>query len=112
LKKIKIPLLDTVVEFYHGAKEYKKFIGKLDNSEPTVFDLRSFIGDEQNAPEGIHNGSCLWIKDEKDLSVLVHELTHLIDFFSESYGFSDEMEFRAYLMEYVFSEIFKYLQRS
>jgi hypothetical protein len=56
----------------------------------------------------------LWMKEYKDewdfYEILLHELHHGVHIISESRGFMDEMEAKAYLFQYLFREIRRKIQ--
>ena len=47
------------------------------------------------------------IKDWRFYDTLIHELVHLIDLLAEYYGFKNELEFRAYLLDSLFQDLRK-----
>lgn len=111
MTKIKLDFLGVEVTFYSEKKEYKRFLERCKEAGADVDELNSFIGHMEDSPEGLHAATFVWVKDKTDLPVIVHELLHVVDTIFLDIGVSEELEFRAYVMEYLFKKVLEYIQK-
>lgn len=108
-----------VVVSGYNAKETLKFIKKIYTKE-YYLKAKSLVDKFFDCEERSHyNAEVLHINDKPYIlrfkgrvedswetwEILIHEITHVVDFYSTRGGFENEPENRAYLMEYLFREI-------
>lgn len=105
--KIQDPIYQNKVEFLHGNQEdvmpVMKELGIHEDSLPRQ-------KDEGLVAEG-EKCFIVWVKDCKNLPVLVHEIYHLVDEIFEFLGIEgdNDSEFGACLAEYYMREICNHL---
>ena len=104
--KIKIDMIDDDMFFFYGKYGWDKYKRKLKQiSGFSKEDLK------EKMPTSKDSGRCavniMWVRDKKNIKVILHELSHLIDHFMDHLSAEDETEFRAFLTEYIGGRIFK-----
>lgn len=101
MRKIKLPIVGRELRIYYGAKEFEDY-------KKACIALGLSKEDAQQLNPNHFSGHCvsdvLWVKDPKDMIVIIHEMTHLIDNLIENIGL-EGVEIKAYLTEWLMVEI-------
>lgn len=117
------PVFGTSITFCIGMS-YETMLKKCDNGDIIFPPGYGYDGIKEHsssggvalmcdAKDGMAKYRILWVAKLNDLPVLVHELTHSIQFLCKFKGISthaDEPEPFAYLMEFYFKEAYKHLK--
>lgn len=84
-----------LIDGYYDSDETKHYVAEVYHSDnkPYILRFKRKVEDSWETWE-----------------TLIHEITHVVDFYSTRGGFENEPENRAYLMEYLFREIRRKIQ--
>lgn len=94
MKEISIDIFSATVYLYIGKKEALQYIKSSKK-----------LGYKPNASGlGEVAGFLIWVKNLKDISVIVHEISHLVDNILDYYSVNDR-EMKAFLSEYLYRRI-------
>lgn len=110
-KKIKLSFIPTNVTFYIGKKEYNKAIKKHNLSNHSM-ESEDGITLSFSDNENFNIYFCVEPTNDiyKDKSVIVHEISHVIDFIFENHHFKCD-ELRAYLCQHIYKESVKFYDK-
>jgi hypothetical protein len=101
--KITIPLINYSFYIYVGDEEYEKMIKAAKKYGHTV-------GGASSNRAGWCIGQYIWIRNVFDDATLYHEIFHFLDELFKNVGCVDELEFRAYIAEYVYTKSISWLK--
>ena len=107
-KIVRVEMIDLSVKLYVGKKE--EIVQKLRKIRPEF--NRSMYGLNKKGERCSYD--IFIIEDQKQhsvTSILVHEITHVVDKALTNRGASGEKEFRAFLSGYLFEEFEKFLNK-
>ena len=89
---VPIDVFDVAVYFFFGEEEKKAFLRKTGASE---FDPMA---------RGYTANNATWIKDDNDMSTVIHEAYHLTQFIKHIRDLEDE-ESGAYMIEFIVQNV-------
>ena len=109
-KTVKVDMINLTVKLYLGTRE--EIEKKLQKERPGFFNTRYCLGLTRKGEKRIRE--IYIVVDQKEhsvTSVLVHEITHVVDRALKNRGAENEPEFRAYLTGYLFEEFEKFINK-
>jgi len=96
---------------YKGETEYLRLIdAAVDSNDGDNFSARTLLSKRDDGTFVLPRVLLFKYKPDRSIGfimTLIHECMHMVDTLSTDHGFKDELEARAYLMEYLVSEIRK-----
>jgi len=94
--RVHMKLICSTVFVYFGVEGYKQYSKYLADDQTICPDMKDLDGNT-------YAGRC-WVKEELDISTLVHELHHIAVNIGADIGINTE-EFHAYVQGYIFEEV-------
>lgn len=85
------------------TNDYKHIVDNFNQSEEDFINVYGRALQLNNA-----NGDTayiIYVEDINNISVICHEVSHIVTYVIREYDISDEDEFRAYLMQYIVDSI-------
>lgn len=127
---IEFDIIGQQVLYAQGFKTRKSLMKRFQKGDKIYDDVYAFMGEDYEDYYRTCNGwvSCVENKDNgtflpiivmtnpidisnpKDLSILAHEVVHVVQRLREKYCHKQEVEFEAYMFEFIFYNILKFLQ--
>jgi hypothetical protein len=113
MKKFTIPILEYNYFVYFGIKEFNKWKTTIktiykDDIEKCKDIDKIDINDIDGAVDAINH---IYIGDTNSVEIIAHEIFHFIKNLEEVLGADGEEEFQAYLMGFVFEQVYKYINK-
>ncbi len=100
MRIIDIPFADHKLMLYIGKKSRNSFCSQVHLDHPEW-------KDDINC-DGMHFNNHIFIEDEKDKNILLHELSHYLEWLYDELSCKNELEFKACLFSDIIRSVFKW----